>query len=116
MKSHLSDDEFKLYSLIWKRTIASQMVPAIFDTVALDLVPSKQPEVGRLRASGQTLVEPGFIAVYQAGSDDVKDDEADRAVPAFEDSQVLTPVDIRDDQHFTDPPPRSKEARLVREP
>jgi DNA topoisomerase-1 len=115
MKSHLSDDEFKLYSLIWKRTIASQMVPAIFDTVALDLVPVKQPEVGRFRASGQTLVEPGFIAVYQEGSDDVKDDEADRALPAVEENQVLTLAEIRADQHFTEPPPRYTEARLVKE-
>jgi DNA topoisomerase-1 len=115
IKSHLSDDEFKLYSLIWKRTIASQMVPAIFDTVALDLVPAKQPEVGRFRASGQTLVEPGFIAVYQEGSDDVKDEEADRALPAVEQSQVLSLAEIRADQHFTEPPPRYTEARLVKE-
>jgi len=115
IKSHLSDDEFKLYSLIWKRTIASQMVPAIFDTVALDLVPAKQPEVGRFRASGQTLVEPGFIAVYQEGSDDVKDEEADRALPAVEQNQVLSLADIRADQHFTEPPPRYTEARLVKE-
>jgi len=115
IKSHLSDDEFKLYSLIWKRTIASQMVPAIFDTVALDLVPAKQPEVGRFRASGQTLVEPGFIAVYQEGSDDVKDEEADRALPAVEQNQVLNLAEIRADQHFTEPPPRYTEARLVKE-
>ena len=115
MKSHLSDDEFKLYSLIWKRTIASQMVPAIFDTVALDLVPDKQPDVGRFRASGQTLVEPGFIAVYQEGSDDVKDEEADRALPPVEQNQVLSLVEIRADQHFTEPPPRYTEARLVKE-
>ena len=115
IKSHLSDDEFKLYSLIWKRTIASQMVPAIFDTVALDLVPAKQPEVGRFRASGQTLVEPGFIAVYQEGSDDVKDEEADRALPAVVQNQVLSLAEIRADQHFTEPPPRYTEARLVKE-
>ena len=115
IKGHLSDDEFKLYSLIWKRTIASQMVPAILDTVALDLVPAKQPEVGRFRASGQTLVEPGFIAVYQEGSDDVKDEEADRALPAVEQNQVLSLAEIRADQHFTEPPPRYTEARLVKE-
>ena len=115
IKSHLSDDEFKLYSLIWKRTIASQMVPAIFDTVALDLVPAKQPEVGRFRASGQTLVEPGFIAVYQEGSDDVKDEEAGRVLPAVEQNQVLSLAEIRADQHFTEPPPRYTEARLVKE-
>ena len=114
MKSHLSEDQFKLYSLIWKRTVASQMIPATFDTVALDLVPDKQPEVGRLRANGQTLVEPGFIAVYQEGTDDVKDDEADRALPAVEENQLLTLADIRADQHFTEPPPRYTEASLVK--
>ena len=88
MKRYLSEDQFKLYSLIWKRTIASQMIPAIFDTVALDLVPDRQPDVGRLRANGQTLTDPGFIAVYQEGSDDVKDDEADRALPAVEEKSI----------------------------
>ncbi len=114
MKSYLSEDQFKLYSLIWKRTIASQMIPAIFDTVALDLVPDRQPDVGRLRANGQTLIDPGFIAVYQEGSDDVKDDEADRALPAVEENQLLTLADIRADQHFTEPPPRYTEASLVK--
>ncbi len=114
MKSYLSEDQFKLYSLIWKRTIASQMIPAIFDTVTLNLVPDKQPDVGRLRANGQTLVDPGFIAVYQEGSDDVKDDEADRALPAVEENQLLTLADIRASQHFTEPPPRYTEASLVK--
>jgi DNA topoisomerase-1 len=114
IKSYLSEDQFKLYSLIWKRTIASQMIPAIFDTVALDLVPDRQPDVGRLRANGQTLIDPGFIAVYQEGSDDVKDDEADRALPAVEENQLLTLADIRADQHFTEPPPRYTEASLVK--
>ena len=114
IKSHLSEDQFKLYSLIWKRTIASQMIPAIFDTVALDLVPDKQPDVGRFRANGKTLVKPGFIAIYQEGSDDVKDDETDRALPAVEENQLLTLADIRADQHFTEPPPRYTEASLVK--
>ena len=114
MKSYLSEDQFKLYSLIWKRTIASQMIPAVFDTVTLNLVPDKQPDVGRLRANGQTLVDPGFIAVYQEGSDDVKDDEADRALPAVEENQLLTLADIRASQHFTEPPPRYTEASLVK--
>ncbi|SVA57695.1 uncharacterized protein METZ01_LOCUS110549, partial [marine metagenome] len=114
IKSYLSEDQFKLYSLIWKRTIASQMIPAVFDTVTLNLVPDKQPDVGRLRANGQTLVDPGFIAVYQEGSDDVKDDEADRALPAVEENQLLTLADIRASQHFTEPPPRYTEASLVK--
>ena len=79
LKDRLEADQFKLYSLIWKRTVACQMVPAIFDTVAIDLLPENTPEAARLRANGSTLVEPGFIAVYQEGTDDVKDDEADRS-------------------------------------
>ena len=114
LKDRLDADQFKLYSLIWKRTVACQMVPAVFDTVAIDMVPANKPDTGRLRANGSTLVEPGFIAVYQEGSDDVKDDEADRTLPPVEENQVLDLTEFRADQHFTDPPPRFTEASLVK--
>ena len=114
LKDNLEADQFKLYSLIWKRTVASQMVPAVFDTVAIDLVPDKQPDAARLRANGSTLVEPGFIAVYQEGTDDVKDEEADRSLPPIEENQVLDLAEFKADQHFTDPPPRYTEASLVK--
>ncbi len=90
------------------------MVPAIFNTVAIDLLPESKQDEARLRANGSTLVEPGFIAVYQEGSDDVKDDEADRTLPPVEEGQVLDLTDFRADQHFTDPPPRYTEASLVK--
>jgi DNA topoisomerase-1 len=114
MRPFLEDDQYKLYSLIWMRTVASQMVPAIFDTVAIDMVPAGDPDVARLRASGSTLVKPGFIAVYQEGSDDVKDDEADKTLPPVEVGQTLALSEFRADQHFTDPPPRFTEASLVK--
>ncbi|MDP6437658.1 MAG: DNA topoisomerase I [Gammaproteobacteria bacterium] len=114
LKDRLEPDQFKLYSLIWKRAVASQMVPAIFNTVAIDLLPESKQDEARLRANGSTLVEPGFIAVYQEGSDDVKDDEADRTLPPVEEGQVLDLTDFRADQHFTDPPPRYTEASLVK--
>jgi DNA topoisomerase-1 len=114
LKNYLDADQLKLYSLIWKRTIACQMVPAVFNTVAIDLLPEGSPETARLRANGSTLVEPGFIAVYQEGSDDVKDDEADRTLPPVEENEVLTLAEFRTDQHFTDPPPRYTEASLVK--
>jgi DNA topoisomerase-1 len=114
LKDYLDADQFKLYSLIWKRTVACQMVPAIFDTVAIDLVPENDPSAARLRANGSTLVEPGFIAVYQEGSDDVKDDEADKALPIVEENQVLELAEFAANQHFTDPPPRYTEASLVK--
>jgi DNA topoisomerase-1 len=114
LKDRLEADQLKLYTLIWKRTVASQMVPAVFDTVAIDLVPENKPEEARLRANGSTLVEPGFIAVYQEGSDDVKDEEADRSLPAIDENQILNLGEFRADQHFTDPPPRYTEASLVK--
>ncbi|MDP7093984.1 MAG: type I DNA topoisomerase, partial [Gammaproteobacteria bacterium] len=114
LKDRLEPDQFKLYSLIWKRAVASQMVPAIFNTVAIDLMPETKQEEARLRANGSTLVEPGFIAVYQEGSDDVKDDEADRTLPPVEEGEVLKLTEFRADQHFTDPPPRFTEASLVK--
>ncbi|MGI9291621.1 MAG: DNA topoisomerase, partial [Gammaproteobacteria bacterium] len=114
LKDRLEADQFKLYSLIWKRTVACQMVPAVFDTVAIDLVPENDPGTARLRANGSTLVEPGFIAVYQEGSDDVKDEEADRSLPPIEENQILELAEFKADQHFTDPPPRYTEASLVK--
>ena len=120
LKAYLKDDQYKLYSLIWKRTVACQMVHAVFDMVALDLWPAAEAEqgggapTGRFRATGSTLVKPGFIAVYQEGQDDVKDDEASKALPAVEVGDKLTLDEIRADQHFTEPPPRFTEASLVK--
>jgi len=114
MRKYLDDDQFKLYSLIWKRTVACQMVPALFNTVAIDMLPEREPATARLRATGSTLVEPGFIAVYQEGTDDVKDDEADKTLPPVEVNQVLNLSEFMADQHFTDPPPRYTEASLVK--
>jgi len=114
LKDRLDADQLKLYTLIWKRTVACQMVPAVFDTVAIDMAPENDPSVARLRANGSTLVEPGFIAVYQEGTDDVKDDEADRTLPPVEENQLLDLSEFRSEQHFTDPPPRYTEASLVK--
>lgn len=110
----LNDDQLKLYTLIWKRTVACQMVPAVFNTVAVDLVPADAPDTARLRANGSTLVEPGFIAVYQEGTDDVQDDEGERTLPPLEENEILDLADFRADQHFTEPPPRYSEASLVK--
>ncbi|UCG73069.1 MAG: DNA topoisomerase I [Chromatiales bacterium] len=114
LKDHLNADQFKLYSLIWKRTVACQMMHALFDQVALDLLPVTEGEAGRFRATGSTLVKPGFIAVYQEGQDDVKDDEATSALPKVEEGDVLDLMTLRADQHFTEPPPRYTEASLVK--
>jgi len=114
LKSGLNPDQFKLYDLIWKRTMACQMVHALFDMVGLDLLPTGTPGVGRLRATGSTLVKPGFMSVYQEGQDDAKDDDAERTLPPVKEGDILTLVDVRADQHFTEPPPRFTEASLVK--
>ncbi len=113
LKNHLTSDQFRLYELIWKRTVACQMVSAVFDTVALTLNPPGN-DAHAFRATGSTLVFPGFIAVYQEGKDDVSDDDDDRRLPPVEEGEQLELVDVHADQHFTEPPPRYSEASLVK--
>jgi len=114
LKGILEDDQFKLYSLIWKRTMACQMVPAVFDTVAVDFAAGPETAGHVFRANGSVLVEPGFIAVYQEGQDDAGDDEGDRLLPEIAEGDVVTLNQLRADQHFTEPPPRFTEASLVK--
>ena len=114
LQAVLDSDQFKLYSLIWKRTMACQMVPAVFDTVAIEMA-AGAPDAGhRLRANGSVLVEPGFMAVYQEGQDDAKDEEGDRLLPEIEEGDTIKLDLLRPEQHFTEPPPRFTEASLVK--
>jgi len=115
MRKYLNDEQFKLYEMIWKRSVACQMSPAKFDAVSVDLAVGS--EANLFRASGQTLVFPGFIAVYTEGRDDVKADEEEEAeakLPHLETGEVLNVEKIYGDQHFTEPPPRYGEASLVK--
>jgi DNA topoisomerase-1 len=125
LEGKIDPDQFKLYSLIWKRAMASQMAHALFDTVAVDMVPSKQAESAGssgnggarhvLRANGSTLIKPGYIAVYQEDVDDSKpENENDRILPAMNEGDVVTLLNVHGDQHFTEPPPRYSEASLVK--
>jgi len=115
LKDALDEDQFKLYSLIWKRTMACQMVPAVFDTVAIELAAGAEEEGHRLRANGSILVEPGFMAVYKEGQDDAaKDDDGDRLLPNIEEGDTISLDELRPEQHFTEPPPRFTEASLVK--
>jgi DNA topoisomerase I len=110
----LDRDQQRLYELIWKRAVASQMSSAVFDTVSLDLAPSQATEAGhRFRASGSILVEPGYIAVYQEGRDDAED-EQDRRLPQVEAGELIPLKKLEAEQHFTKPPPRFTEASLVK--
>ena len=114
IRGSLDDDQYKLYSLIWKRTMACQMVPAVFDTVAIEMA-AGAPDLGhRMRANGSVLVEPGFMAVYQEGKDDSKDDDGDRLLPEIVEGDAIKLEELRPEQHFTEPPPRFTEASLVK--
>ena len=115
LKSALDDDQFRLYSLIWKRTMACQMVPAVFDTVAIELAAGPQDAGHRFRANGSILVKPGFMAVYKEGQDDSnRDDDGDRLLPDIAEGDVINMDKLRPEQHFTEPPPRFTEASLVK--
>jgi len=118
LEGKIDADQLKLYSLVWKRAVASQMEPAVYDTVAVDLVPGKNPQreaaVAVLRANGSTLVKPGYIAVYKEGLDDASDDDNDRILPPLQIGDHLALLAIRPEQHFTEPPPRYSEASLVK--
>jgi DNA topoisomerase-1 len=115
LKGKLDPDQLKLYTLIWQRTVASQMVPAVFDTVALEFSAGPDRDDGhRFRANGSVMVEPGFIAVYQEGRDDSSDDEGDRLLPEVAVGDEVSLDKLRPEQHFTEPPPRFTEASLVK--
>jgi DNA topoisomerase-1 len=114
LRQYLSEEQFRLYDLIWKRTVACQMIPAVYDMVTADLVPATAPAAGRLRATGSTLVVPGFIAVYQEGRDDSQNEDDDRVLPAMKEGDEVSLADVRAEQHFTEPPPRYNDATLVK--
>ena len=117
LKGALDEEQLKLYTLIWRRTMACQMVPAVFDTVALEFTPGEpggDTEAHRFRANGSVLVEPGFMAVYHEGKDDSKDDDGDRLLPEIAEGDVISLDELRPEQHFTEPPPRFTEASLVK--
>lgn len=109
----LTADQIKLYSLIWKRTLACQMAEALLNTVAIDLTCG----VGnRFRANGSTIVFPGFLTVYEEGRDDTKEEDDQNAVllPTLTIGDKITLLDLLANQHFTEPPPRYSEASLVK--
>lgn len=111
--SHLNRDQMKLYQLIWKRTLACQMIHATIDTVGVDLQCGDTPE-NLFRATGSTIAEPGFLLVYEEGRDDGKSEDQDRRLPPLKEGQLVSLKGIKSEQHFTEPPPRYSEASLIR--
>ncbi|MGA9341234.1 MAG: DNA topoisomerase I [Rhodanobacteraceae bacterium] len=109
----LNDDQRRLYELIWKRTVACQMLHATLNTVSIDLSCGAE---STFRASGTTVVDPGFLAVYEEGRDQkaAEDDDEGRKLPAMQVGEAVPLGAIAADQHFTEPPPRYSEATLVK--
>ncbi|MFI4927102.1 MAG: type I DNA topoisomerase, partial [Burkholderiales bacterium] len=115
IERYLDPDQFKLYSLIWRRAVACQMTHATFDTVAVDMLAGPDGATRHLlRANGSTLIKPGYIAVYQEGADDAKVDDTDHVLPPLNEGDIVSLLAIRAEQHFTEPPPRYSEASLVK--
>ena len=113
MGKYLDDDGRRLYELIWKRTVACQMVPATLNTVSVELAAGSEHG---FRASGTTVIDPGFLAVYEEGKDQkaAEDDDEGRKLPLMKPGDKVPLDRIHADQHFTQPPPRFTEAALVK--
>ncbi|MCK5498313.1 MAG: type I DNA topoisomerase, partial [Gammaproteobacteria bacterium] len=111
IKSSLDADQFKLYELIWKRTVASQMIHATIDTVAVDM---DCGEGNFFRANGSSIADPGFMMVYLEGQDEAKTEDDEKLLPPLKEGDVVKLLEIRPEQHFTEPPPRFTEASLVK--
>ena len=112
IKEFLNLEQFKLYDLIWKRTVASQMISATIDTVAVDLACGDD---NNFRANGSVVVDPGFMHVYQEDFDDKKaDQDQDRILPPLNEGDEVKLNDVVTHQHFTEPPPRYSEATLIK--
>ena len=109
----LEDDQARLYELVWKRMMASQMASAELERTTVEIDAGGGPKVG-LRATGQVVRFDGFLTLYQEGRDDAKDDDDDKRLPAMKEGDMLAERGIAVDQHFTEPPPRYTEATLIK--
>ncbi|MBL8542494.1 MAG: type I DNA topoisomerase [Hyphomonadaceae bacterium] len=108
---HLEGDQAKLYDLVWKRAVASQMEAASIERTTVDFTePTGKVE---LRATGQVILFDGFLKLYQEGRDD-EEDEENRRLPQLKQGEAVNVHDVKADQHFTEPPPRYSEASLVK--
>ncbi len=111
IRSSLSEEQFKLYELIWKRAVASQMVHATLHTVTVVL---RAGENHLFRATGSTVADPGFMILYREGKDDSKEEADQKFLPTLQQGQTVELKLLRKEQHFTEPPPRYSEATLIK--
>jgi DNA topoisomerase-1 len=112
IQQYLTREQFQLYDLIWKRFVASQMVPAVYDTVSADI--DAQNNI-ILRATGSVIKFQGFLAAYEEKQDESELEEESKKLPQLEEGQMLNLIELTKEQAFTRPPPRFTEALLVKE-
>ncbi len=112
LKEHLSSDQFRLYTLVWQRFLASQMEAAVLDMTSVDIAVNGYT----FRATGSVVKFPGFMALYTEGRDEPNQDEEDEKapLPPLTVDQLLKLLELLPKQHFTEPPPRYSEATLVK--
>ena len=117
IKQYLKEDEYKVYTLIWQRFIASQMTPAVFDQTTIDIDAKTANDTFWFRVTGSVEKFDGFLKVYKESKEgkDEEDEELKHKLPALEAGQKLTMRSLKPEQHFTEPPPRYNEASLVKE-
>lgn len=108
----LDSDQFRLYELIWKRAIASQMESARLENTSIDILSADQ-QTG-LRASGSVILFDGFLKLYEEGMDDAESEDGSGVLPKLTEGEAVALNDVKADQHFTQPPPRFSEASLVK--
>ena len=115
VRRYLDDAQFALYDLVWKRTLASQMADVILDQVAVEI--ATIPTYAKAKATGSTVKFDGFYRVYKEDRDDETENDEDengQALPEFKEKEALDLLDVKPQQHFTEPPPRYSEASLVK--
>ena len=113
IKHHLTRDQFRLYELIWKRMVASQMLPTILDTTSVD-IEARDGKSYLLRAKSSVVKFPGFAILYSEGKDEAEDEKAENPLPDLVKGESLNLLGLSPEQHFTQPPPRYSEATLVK--
>jgi DNA topoisomerase-1 len=113
VRKYLRDEEARLYDLIWKRTLASQMESAELDQVAIDIASADGKQI--LRATGSVITFDGFLTLYQEDRDDpLEEDDSGKRLPNLKQGDAVKPQEIKPEQHFTQPPPRYSEASLIK--
>lgn len=115
IKPYLTNDQYRLYDLIWKRMVASQMAAAIYDTTKVDILAITVGNTYKFRVTSSPLIFNGFLALYSEGRDDDEEKENKTKLPVLMEKDHLNLVGLISDQHFTQPPLRYTEATLIKE-